>query len=455
MTPPDFPTFLLRELWSAYLAARKGKKHTIDEHRFELNDMENLIDLRDSILRRYYHPSRGVAFIIQDPVIREIVAAPFRDRVIHHFLFNICSDWWDRRFIPDSYSCRKGKGTLYGQKRLARHLRQATANYTRPAFVAKLDIQGYFMSLNHDRLYRRVLWGLDQQFYRTNRPDPDNGIRCAPKYRHQLYHLLCYLWKEIIYDRPMDGIAIRGKRSDWRKLPRNKSLFHQPPGQGIVIGNLTSQLLSNIFLDQLDRFVVHQLGYPHYGRYVDDFYILVPLERREQLLRDVTVIRDYLQFHLGLTLHPKKRYYQTVDHGVPFIGATVYPGYIVPSKRAKRKAYQAAYRLATNGEGEVEGMVSRMGCLVHINSRRFFKQLFDTFGWDYDWTPDPTPPPDLALPSNPTPPNPAPPPETAPPNSTPLPLFPLPTPQPKSPRTRRRTSKNRSNPPYTQTSLML
>ena len=67
MTPPDFPTFLLRELWSAYLAARKGKKHTIDEHRFELNDMENLIDLRDSILRRYYHPSRGVAFIIQDP----------------------------------------------------------------------------------------------------------------------------------------------------------------------------------------------------------------------------------------------------------------------------------------------------------------------------------------------------------------------------------------------------
>lgn len=299
------------------------------------------------------------------------------------------------------------------------------------------------MSLNHDRLYQRVLWGLDQQFYHSNRPDAANGIRCSPQYRHQLYHLLCYLWREIIYDKPMAGIAIRGKRSDWRKLPRNKSLFHQPPGQGIVIGNLTSQLLSNIFLDQLDRFVVHNLGYPHYGRYVDDFYIIVPLERRAQLLRDVEVIRQYLQFQLGLTLHPHKRYYQTVDHGVPFIGATVYPGYIVPSRRAKRKAYQAAYRLATNGEGEITGIVSRMGCLVHINSRRFFKQLFDTFGWEYDWDP-----PSYST-SNPTPP------QIASQSSTQqLPLFSLPDPQPKSTKTRRKPSKSSSQAFLAQTALL-
>lgn len=130
-----FARFLLHELWVAYYTARKGKRHTVDEHRYELNAMEDTIDLRDSIMRRYYKPSRGVAFIVRDPVIREIVAAPFRDRVVHHFLYNICADWWDRRFIPDSYSCRKGKGTLYGQKRLAHHLRQVTENYTIPAYA--------------------------------------------------------------------------------------------------------------------------------------------------------------------------------------------------------------------------------------------------------------------------------------------------------------------------------
>lgn len=383
-----FEKFLLHELWNAYETARKGKKHTIDEHRFELNAMENIIDLRDCIVRRFYKPSRGVAFIIHDPVVREIVAAPFRDRVVHHFLYNTCAEWWDRRFIPDSYSCRKGKGTLYGQKRLARHIRQATNNYTEPAFAIKLDIQGYFMSLNHDKLYERILWGLEQQFYRGRRPDEENGIRCHPADKARLYDMLKYLWREVIYDEPMKNIAIRGRRSDWRALPKSKSLFAQPKGRGIVIGNLTSQLLSNIFLDQLDRFIRFDLGYQHYGRYVDDFFIVVPERQRAQLLRDVEVIRKFLLRELCLTLHPKKQYKQPVDKGVPFIGAVVYPGFIIPGKRARNNCYRAAYKLSTNGEGDIEGFVARMGCMKHINSRKFLKQLFDTFGWEYDWIPE-------------------------------------------------------------------
>lgn len=383
-----FEEFILQELWTAYHTARKGKKHTIDEHRFELNDMEDLIDLRDCIVRHYYKPSRGVAFIVRDPVIREIVAAPFRDRVVHHFLFNICADWWDRRFIPDSYSCRKGKGTLYGQKRLLHHISQVTHNYTRPAFAVKLDIQGYFMSLNHEKLYARVIWGLEKQFYHSNRKDLENNIRCHPEDKDQLYRLLKYLWKEVIFDRPMQNIAIRGHHSDWKRLPRSKSLFYQPPERGIVIGNLTSQLLSNIFLDQLDRFVKFDLGYQHYGRYVDDFFIIVPLEKQAQLLRDISVIRKYLRSELGLTLHPKKQYRQLVDKGVPFIGTVVYPGFIIPGKRVRRNCFSAAYKLATHGEGDLAGFVARMGYMKHINSRKFLKKLFDSFGWDYDWLPE-------------------------------------------------------------------
>lgn len=392
MSARSFEGFLLDELWRAYELARKGKRKTVDEHRFELNDMENITLLRESILRRCYEPSRGVTFVVHDPVVREIVAAPFRDRVIHHFLFNICSDWWDRRFIVDSYSCRKGKGVLFGQKRLAQHVRRATQNYTKPAFAVSLDIQSYFISLNHDKLMERINWGLERQF-QPQVPVEDlssqyliqNGIRCQPYDRDRLYQTVKYLWHQIIYDDPMRDITVRGSKAEWAALPPHKSLFNRKPGCGIVIGNLTSQLISNIFLDQLDRFVTIDLGYKHYGRYVDDFYIVVPMERKAQLLRDIDIIKHYLSDELDLTLHPHKQRKQPVDKGVPFIGAVVYPRFIVPGRRAKRKAYQAAYRLATNGVGDVEGMVSREGTLMHINSRRFFKRVFDDFGWEYDW----------------------------------------------------------------------
>lgn len=388
----DFEEFLLSELWRAYEAARKGKRKTVDEHRFELNDIENIIRLRDSILRKQYKPSRGVTFVVHDPVIREIVAAPFRDRVVHHFLYNICAEWWDRRFIVDSYSCRVGKGVLFGQKRLLHHIRCVTENYTKPAFAASLDLRSYFISLCHKKLYERAVWGLDQQF-KLDQPLNKlpsgylvrNNILCNPSDREQLYQIAKFLWHEIIYDNPMKGITVRGSRSEWAVLPPHKSLFNRKPGHGIVIGNLTSQLLSNIFMDQFDRFVTMDLGYKHYGRYVDDFFIIVPMRQKEQLLRDVEVMEKFLKDELHLTLHPDKRRYQNVDKGVPFIGAVVYPGFIVPSQRAKRKAYQAAYRLETLGHGDIEGIVSREGSQVHINSRRFFKRLFDSFGWEYDW----------------------------------------------------------------------
>lgn len=394
MPKPNFEEFLLEELWVAYTEARKGKRKTVDEHRFELNDLENIILLRDSILRRHYQPSRGVTFVVHDPVIREIVAAPFRDRVVHHFLYNICADWWDRRFIVDSYSCRVGKGVLFGQKRLLHHIRCVTENYTKPAFAASLDLRSYFISLCHRQLYERAIWGLDKQFRLDTsvKELPSgylerNNIRCRQQDRSQLYDIAKYLWHQIIYDDPMKGITVRGRKDEWATLPPHKSLFNRAPGHGIVIGNLTSQLLSNIFMDQFDRFVTMDLGYKHYGRYVDDFFIIVPMQQKEQLLRDIAVMEKYLKEELHLTLHPDKRRYQNVNKGVPFIGAVVYPGFIVPSHRSKHKAYLAAYQLSTTSNGKLEGMIAREGTLLHINSRKFFKKLFDSFGWEYDWTP--------------------------------------------------------------------
>lgn len=361
--------WLLHELYLAFLEARKGKCATIDESNFEgLNLMPNLCQLRDDIQDRVYKPSRGIAFIIIKPVPREIFAAPFRDRVVHHFLCNQSMEWWDRRFIRDSYSCRIGKGTLDAIQRLEHHIRSVSDNYSKRAFVFKFDIKGYFMSLSRQALYDRIEGGLSLQFS----SDSDQW----------LCQLLKYVWGEIIFDDPTKGAKRKGPLSDWNKIPPEKSLFTQPEGQGIVIGNLTSQVLSNVYLDALDRFITLDLGYKHYGRYVDDFYIMAPEEQYEHVLKDVITIERFMKGKLGLTLHPRKRYIQDVRKGVAFLGAVVYPHCTVPGRRFVKNFYEAAYKCAI-GEKEIESVISYLGYADQINGNKLCKNIFDNFGWAY------------------------------------------------------------------------
>lgn len=365
----NFPNFLLRELIEAYHKARVGgKRKTEDEHKFEINDIENIINLRDTILARKYKPSRGVAFIIHDPVTREVFAAPFVDRVVHHFLYKYAIMWWEPRLIASSYSCRVGKGTLYGIKDLQRKMRRVSHNSTIPTYVVKRDLRGYFMSLEHDRLYARIKWGLDRQF--------PNGS--------ELYRTLKYLWHEIIFDDPTAGVRIRGRKSDWDTLPADKSLFSQPKRRGVVIGNLTSQLLSNIYLDQLDRYITITLGYKNYGRYVDDFFIVVTEEEFPQLIRDMVKTEHFID-SLGLTLHPHKQFNIPASEGVDFLGAKVYWDHIVPGERIVKKFADAVYRLATTGEGKLDGISSYDGHLAHYDSHKLCKRLYSGVGWDYPY----------------------------------------------------------------------
>lgn len=364
MIEGNLKDWLDAELYRAYLDARKSKRRTSDEHRFELNVFSNLRQLREDIISRYYAPGRSIAFIIHDPVMREIFAAPFRDRVVHHFLFNMVYDWWDKRLIYDSYSCRKGKGTLFGIKRLQAQMRQASRNYTQETMVVKLDLQGYFMSLPRRKVYERIRWGLERQFANDER----------------LMQLLDFLWRQVIFDDPTRGARIKGRRSDWVGLPDSKSLFKQPIGQGIVIGNLSSQLISNIYLDQLDRYVRYELGYKHYGRYVDDFYILVAANQMERMREDIERIRSYL-FSIGLVLHPKKRYIQNIRKGVEFLGVVVYPHCLAPSVRLRRGLRQAV-ELYLRGEGDEEKLISYLGHLRHYNSDKVIAKSLAVLGME-------------------------------------------------------------------------
>jgi len=351
------------EFYYCYLKARRHKRSTTDEMKFEVYEMKNIIDLIMSIELRKYRPGRSIAFIIFDPVIREIFAAPFRDRIVHHFLYECCAPWWERRFIEDSYSCRKGKGTLYGIQRLYEHMRVVTNDFTKEGYVIKMDIEGYFTSLVRKRLYERIVWGLDKQF-------PNKGKR---------YELLRYLWREVIFDDPTDGVRLRGSSRDWAKLPDRKSLLRQPSGRGVVIGNLTSQLLSNIYLDQLDRYVKFVLGYRHYGRYVDDFYIVVKKEQLKKAIDDIAAIRIFLRT-LGLKLHRRKLYIQPIRHGVGFLGVVLYPHHIVPSKRLKKNFRMVARRYAQIQNSDAV-ILSYLGAMTHMNSKNFAHKVFLENGW--------------------------------------------------------------------------
>lgn len=363
----SFENELQAKLYLAYLEARMGgKRKTVDEHNFELNADHNLRALRKQIMDRSYRPGRSRAHIITNPVDREIFAASFSDRVIHHFLYDHVYEWWDKHFIEDAYSCRLGKGTKYGIERLDYHIRSASRNYKKKVWVLKLDIQGYFMSLPRKKLYERAIWGLDQQF---------EGKKT------RLYWLLRFLWRVIIMDDPTKGAIKVGDLKAWLRIPASKSLFCQKPGIGIVIGNLTSQLLSNIYLDLLDRFVKFKLGYEHYGRYVDDFFIVVTEEQLPQLRKDVLAIEAYLKT-LGLTLHPKKRSLQESSKGVPFLGAIVYHNHILPGRRVFKNA-KKAFREVEMGLKDLNTVVSYMGHVKYMKNVEFLKLCFEAVGWEY------------------------------------------------------------------------
>ena len=360
-----FENRLLFELYVAYIEARKGgKRGTFDEHKFEVNEFENLVDLRDSLLDKSYRPSRGTAHIIHNPVIREIFAASFRDRIIHHWMYDITYDWWDRHFIENSFSCREGKGTLAGMQCLARHIQACSDNYKHKVWVVKLDIQGYFMSLPRQKLYERAMWGLNRQF------EGNYGKK---------YELMRFLWAQTIFDDPCRGVKRKGWPEAWVPLPDSKSLFKQPPGIGIVIGNLTSQLLSNIYLDQLDRYIIYDLGWKYYGRYVDDFYIVAREEDLPRLLDNIKDVERYLG-RLGLKLHPHKRYIQPAENGVGFLGGVIYPGRTYPGKRLIRNA-GVAFSEVVEGVRDIETVVSYIGHMKYMSSKKILSDLFSRAGW--------------------------------------------------------------------------
>lgn len=308
---------LLADLFIAYFCARKNKRNTASQMRFERNLSDNLLSLYDDIRSGRYKVGRSMCFIIRDPVVREVFAASFRDRIVHHLLYNWLMPVFEPTFIYDSYSCREGKGTLFGIRRLEHHIRSCSDNYRKECHVLRLDIEGYFMNINRQKLYDLVSSRLRSCFSSCSLPHARlSGFD---------YRLALRLLSLVIFNDPVNGCYRKGPVSDWDDLPPSKSLFSAPSGCGLPIGNLTSQLFSNIYLSGFDDYVKRVLKFRHYGRYVDDFYLVA--NSRHELLAAIPLIRNYLSSELGLRLHSRKIHLACVRQGARFLGADVKPHY--------------------------------------------------------------------------------------------------------------------------------
>ena len=292
--------FTFQNILRAYHDARKNKRNTINVLRFEYELEKNLLSLLSDLKSGTYHQWKSVCFVVEKPVIREIFASEFRDRVVHHLYVRFLESFTDKKLIYDSYACRTGKGALKASDRLMQFIRKASFWGNINTYYCKLDISGFFMSIDQNILFWLII-------------DHVEKLDIVPQVRQELTHLS----KTIIFYNPTESYTKKGNKELFLRVPKRKSLFYSPPFIGMPIGNLTSQFFANIYLDELDRFVKHRLKVQYYLRYVDDFVLLNP--DKTVLYEQMTIIRDFLKNHLWLTLHEKKTIIESTHFWIKFV----------------------------------------------------------------------------------------------------------------------------------------
>lgn len=314
---------LLNLLYECYLQARRHKRHTRSQMEFEYNLEDNLVKLCDDIFDWSYEISPSIYFVQQEPIKREIFAWNFRDRIVHHLIFDLISPYREKQFIYDSYSCRTWKWTMFGVERIRKFMIWASQNFTKNARILKVDIQWYFMSMDKNILRWKIKNFIDSW---ADFPWKWNS-KLFPSGKFIIWNEFPPFLEKIIYDTifndPTKTGIFRWKKSDYIWLPETKSLFYSKPNCGLPIWNLTSQLFSNIYLNDFDHFVKEKLGIKYYGRYVDDFVLIH--DDKEFLKSRIPIIRNYLAETVHLKLHPKKIYLQEVKRWVEFLWARIYP----------------------------------------------------------------------------------------------------------------------------------
>lgn len=370
------PLFTLENIYRAFMQCRKRKRRTINALIFEENLEENLVALHHELNNGSYHPGAYQAFLVEKPKRREIFAADFRDRVVHHILVHHLEKKWEPIFIYDSYACRQEKGTHKAVYRLRSFTLQATCNQTQKSWYLQLDIKGFFICIDREILFERLF---------SKERDP----------------MILWLIRTLVFNDPLHACRFRkATRDDFLSLPEHKTLFKATPGCGLPIGNLTSQFFANVYLDLLDQYVKHQLKVRYYVRYCDDFVLLS--DHPEQLLAWKNSIQQFLRVHLRLTLNNRTKLRPITD-GIDFLGYIVRPNYLLVRRRVIGGLYErlldAEQQLIQKGmiqsksgrsvfpwpwsllQKIYQWLESYQGHLRHAASHRLWCDLLHRFGW--------------------------------------------------------------------------
>ncbi len=302
-------------LFLAWKEFRRGKGKKSEVQQFEFNLEDNLFQLREELLARNYQPQPYSAFYIQDPKLRHIHKASVRDRVLFQAVFRILYPIFDGDFIYDSYSSRVGKGTHKAVDRLHCFFQKCSRNNSRTIFALKCDIRKFFDSINHDILMDLI----------KNKIDNEEAI---------------WLIEKII-----------------------KS-YNKGENCGLPLGNVTSQLFANIYLNELDRYIKHKLKIKYYLRYCDDFIILSQ-DRHcfEKIVKEISLSSEN---SLKLKLHPQKIIIRRYSEGVDFLGYVLRPYYRILRTNTKRRLLRKVNE---------KNLPSYLGILKHCAGYKIKKKI--------------------------------------------------------------------------------
>ena len=325
----------LTEGFAAFRQCLKGKLNTHEAQVYLMDYMGNTVRLIQSVNDTSYQLSRFICFIKTQPVLREIFGSAFRDRVIDTMMQNKLMPLLDEQLVDDNYSTRKGKGALYGIKRVAEMIRMESENYTCDCYVSKDDIKSFFMSMLKEQSMQ--LW---EAFIRENYHEPD----CE---------LVIIIMRKIINFRPELNCVRKGSPRDWDPMPPDKILGNQGAKRGFPVGKITSQMTALLFLDTIDHIITYIWRIPT-GHYMDDRVMACKsLEKLQEARKEL----DKMHETIGLKTHPKKGYMQHYSKGVLFGGAMILPGRIYLSNHTIGNCFRRLHEynyMARSIEGFVE-----------------------------------------------------------------------------------------------------
>lgn len=303
-------------LWAAYARASNGKRESAGYLNFRNYESAHIAILSQKLADKTYQPGRLNHFTVFEPKPRVISALPFKDRVVQHSLHAAIEPAFERSFLPNSFACRDGKGTHVGVKKVQSMLRRLSINGD--VYCLKMDFSKYFPSIDREVLYKEV----------------KRKISCK------------------------DTLELLAK-------------FHPSTGKGIPIGNLTSQLLANIYGNKFDHFLVHKLGIKNWARYMDDTIIL---SNSKDQLRDWFIeIHHFIEQEMKMKF--SKWSIQPASRGVNFLGYRIWSTHKLLRKASVTSAKRKLKKYANDPEKKERFLASWLGHASHANSYNLLKRL--------------------------------------------------------------------------------